>query len=336
MLELTPTATPAEISVALELASTKDVLTVPIGDPNKLLYKAPPIIPPPPFAPAPPDAPRMFFVRPLNGSATLTWLEPFSDGRSAITGFTITCAATGQPTVTNVVTASPWVMNGLANGVQYSCTVSASNALGTGPPSTARTVTARTTPESLTAPSATPAPRKANLAWTPPIDDGGAPIKGYVITCSTPGTDAIINKIKKVPATATTASVGGLINGAAYSCAVAARNAAGVGVASASTQVTPRTIPGAPQTPVVLAGSSSATMTFAAPLTNGGSVITGYTTTCVSTAVGATSPVSVSGSASPILVPGLTPGKRYTCKTIATNVAGNSRASSGKSVIPTL
>jgi hypothetical protein len=36
-----------------------------------------------------------------------------------------------------------------------------------------------------------------------------------------------------------------------------------------------------------------------------------------------------------MLVPGLTPGKKYTCKVQATNAVGSSRNSMGKNVTPT-
>jgi hypothetical protein len=331
LLELTPAATPAEIWTALDTTATVGVLSVGVGDPNKLLYRLPPIVPSPSFFVTIPSAPRGLVVRPLNESATLTWNMPARDGGSAILGYTTSCAAPGQSTVINTLASSPLTVVGLANGVEYSCIVSAENALGVGPASTAKTMTPRTTPSAPDAPLIDTTNRRLNLTWSAPSNDGGAPIKGYVVSC----TDGTTVKIKKTSPSTTTAGLMGLTNGTQYSCTVAAKNAAGTGIESSATLATPRTVPSAPISLGASAASSSATMTFNAAASNGGSAVTVYTTTCVSTAAGAATPVVSSGASSPMLVPGLTPGKKYTCKVQATNAVGSSRNSMGKNVTPT-
>ena len=331
LLELTPAATPAEIWTALDTTATVGVLSVGVGDPNKLLYRLPPIVPSPSFFVTIPSAPRGLVVRPLNESATLTWNMPARDGGSAILGYTTSCAAPGQSTVVNTLTNSPFTVVGLANGVEYSCIVSAENALGVGPASATKTMTPRTTPSAPDAPLIETTNRRLNLTWSAPSNDGGAPIKGYVVSC----TDGTTVKIKKTSPSTTTAGLMGLTNGTQYSCTVAAKNAAGTGIESSATLATPRTVPSAPISLGASAASSSATVTFNASASNGGSAVTIYTTTCVSTAAGAATPVVSSGASSPMLVPGLTPGKKYTCKVQATNAVGSSRNSMGKNVTPT-
>ena len=332
ILEVTPNATPTAVWTTLNAGATVGALTVPIGDPNILVYSAPPTIPSPGFGPTPPGLPRSTFARALAGSVSLNWLPPFNDGRSAISGYTVSCSAPGQLTVTDPAAVSPWIVSGLANGVQYSCTVMATNAIGDGAVSGARTATPRTIPDALTPPTAIPAARKVTLAWTPPANTGGAPIKGYIVSCS----DGLTTKTRKAPATALSVNLAGLTNGIEYSCNVAARNVAGAGAASGPSLVTPRTVPGAPQLVAISPGPASATTTFAAPISDGGAVITSYTTTCTSTDAGAVSPVTSSGVGSPMLVPGLTPSTRYLCKVLAINAAGTSRPSGAKFVIPTL
>lgn len=333
MLEVTPNATPAAVWNALSAGATVGALTVPVGDPNLLVYSAPPTIPSPAFGPTPPGGPRALFARALVGSASLAWLPPFSDGRSAISGYTTSCTAPGQTPVTDAlpVAVSPWLVSGLANGVQYSCTVIATNAIGDGPVSAARIVTPRTIPDALASPSVVPAARRVTLTWAPPANNGGSPIKGYIVGCS----DGVTTKTKRAAAAVFTVNLSGLANGTEYSCNVAARNVAGVGATSAPTLVTPRSIPGTPQLAALSPGSASATMTFTAPTSDGGAAITSYGATCASTVAGAVSPVTSSGASSPILVPGLTPGMRYLCKVVAINAAGTSRPTGAKSVIPT-
>lgn len=89
------------------------------------------------------------------------------------------------------------------------------------------------------------------------------------------------------------------------------------------------TVPGAPVIGTVTAGDASATVSFTAPASNGGSAITGYTATC--TAAGS---LVKSGTASPITVTGLTNGTAYTCSVTATNAVGTGAASGGVAVTP--
>ncbi|QQS22775.1 fibronectin type III domain-containing protein [bacterium] len=82
------------------------------------------------------------------------------------------------------------------------------------------------------------------------------------------------------------------------------------------------TVPDAPTIGTATAGNGSAVVTFTPPSFNGGSAITGYTVT--------SSPggVTASGSSSPITVTGLTNDVAYTFTVKATNVQGDSAASS--------
>jgi hypothetical protein len=52
------------------------------------------------------------------------------DGGSAITGYTATCSD-GRSTFTGSSTHSPVTVSGLTNGTAYTCTVTATNAIGT-------------------------------------------------------------------------------------------------------------------------------------------------------------------------------------------------------------
>jgi hypothetical protein len=65
-----------------------------------------------------------------NAQATVRFAKPASNGGSGILDYTATC---GSKTKTGV--GSPLVVTGLANGVTVNCTVTARNAIGTGPAS---------------------------------------------------------------------------------------------------------------------------------------------------------------------------------------------------------
>jgi fibronectin type 3 domain-containing protein len=71
--------------------------------------------------------------------------------------------------------------------------------------------------------------------------------------------------------------VTGLANGTAYSFSVRAVNVAGAGPASNVVSATPRTVPGAPQNMFAkTAKAKGVLVTWAAPVTDGGSAITNY------------------------------------------------------------
>ena len=67
-----------------------------------------------------------------DGAATISFVPPASDGGSPITGYTVV-ADPGGLTTTGL--ASPIAVADLTNGVDYSFTVVASNAVGDGPAS---------------------------------------------------------------------------------------------------------------------------------------------------------------------------------------------------------
>ena len=87
--------------------------------------------------------------------------------------------------------------------------------------------------------------------------------------------------------------------------------------------------PGAPTSPVATAGSSQASVAFTAPVSNGGSAITGYTVTSSPGGFTAT------GASSPLVVTGLTNETSYTFTVVATNAVGNSVASVASAAVTT-
>jgi Domain of unknown function (DUF4082)/Bacterial Ig domain/Fibronectin type III domain/Lysyl oxidase len=85
-----------------------------------------------------PSAPTEAQVTAGNGSATVTWTAP-ANGGSPITSYTVTPynGSTAQPatTVTGSPPATTATINGLTNGTSYTFTVTATNTIGAGPPS---------------------------------------------------------------------------------------------------------------------------------------------------------------------------------------------------------
>jgi hypothetical protein len=76
--------------------------------------------------------------------------------------------------------------------------------------------------------SATAGDGKVKVTWNPPAFDGGSPVTGYVVTASHGGS----NFKASFPATASSGTIRGLVNGSDYTVTVMAKNAKGPGPAS--------------------------------------------------------------------------------------------------------
>ncbi len=86
-----------------------------------------------------PGAPTGVAGAPANGSVSLVWTPPASNGNSAITGYQITpyVGTTAQSSIPTNSAAPSYTVTGLTNGTAYTFTVAAINSAGTGPPSAA-------------------------------------------------------------------------------------------------------------------------------------------------------------------------------------------------------
>jgi titin len=268
-----------------------------------------------------PGTPLNFMVSADDKQANLSWDAPANNG-DAISDYVVkscrgaTCTEfVHEPSSNTTITVT-----GLSNGTAYTFKVAAKNAAGVGGEATSGGVTPRTVAGAPTGVAGTPGDRRVDLTWTAPVDSGGAAVSDYVVQYCTTTCTTFVDAVSS----ATSATVTGLTNGTTYTFQVAAVNAARTGGYSArSSEVTPRTVPGAPTSVTTEVNSSGGVIvSWTAPTDNGGAVITDYMVqSCISTTC--TNFVRTPESAlTTQTVTGLTKGTAYTFKVAAKNVAG--------------
>jgi len=261
--------------------------------------------------PVVPGAPTSPLATAGNTQASVAFTAPSFSGGTAITGYTVTASPGG---FTGSGAASPIVVTGLTNGTAYTFTVTATNMAGTGSASVASNAVTPAGNQTITFSN----PGAQNFGTTPTLTATATSGLTPTFTSSTSGVCTIT-------------SGGVLTFVTAGTCTIKA-DQAGNGSYTAAATVTQSftvnaVIPGAPVIGAATAGNTQASVAFTAPAATGGAAITGYTVTASPGGATAT------GSASPIIVTGLTNGTAYTFTVTATNPAGTGGASAASSSV---
>jgi TolB protein len=160
---------------------------------------------------------------------------------------------------------------------------------------------------------------RATVNWNAPSPNGSLAVTGYVVT---PYSGYYALAPQTFTSTATTQTVTGLMNGTTYRFRVAARNAFGTGpMSQVSNPVTTPTAPGGPTIGAAVAGHGEATVSWTAPVSDGGSPITGYVVTPYS-GYYALAPRTFTSTATTQTVTGLMNGTTYRFRVRAINAVG--------------
>lgn len=223
-----------------------------------------------------------------NGRVTLSWSAPADYGGSGITNYEIMYAdqtagkwSAYKPVTRSASTATTATVTGLTNDKPHVFVVRAVNAKGAGQwvtlakPATPTSVA----PGSIGTLTAAPGDRQVTLTWAAPADNGGAAITNYEVMVAeqTAGIWSAYKPVTRAASAATTATITGLTNARPHVFVVRAVNAKGGGPWKTLTSpTTPATAPGAIRTLTATGGNGRVTLTWAAPLSNGGSPITNY------------------------------------------------------------
>ena len=225
------------------------------------------------------SAPTSFTAARGDQMITLNWAAPASVAGLTLAGYEYRYAAstgTLPATWTNVGNVTTTSIAGLTNGTTYNFelrAVSTTDAKGD-------VATASATPSTMPdAPvlTATEGYRLVMLSWTAP-ENNGAAITAYHVEMLNTQNQWVAEA--SLPGTATSYTDRGLNDSAVYTYRLIAENVAGRSSASNSADATtlaqPAQVPGPPSSITATAGAGMVTLTWGAPLFNGGAPITRY------------------------------------------------------------
>jgi fibronectin type 3 domain-containing protein len=228
-----------------------------------------------------PGAPTLNSAGGGNGSVSLSWSAPGSNGGAAISGYKVYrgTSAGGETLLATVGNVTSWTDSSATNGTTYYYKVSAVNSVGEGAQSNELSATpsqAATVPGAPTLNTASSGNGSVALAWNAPGSNGGASISGYnVYRGTSAGGETLLATVANVTSWTDSAAV----NGTTYYYKVSAVNSVGEGAKSNELWATPSqplTLPGPPTLNSATFGNGGVAIAWSAPGSNGGTAISGY------------------------------------------------------------
>jgi len=279
-------------------------------------------------SPIAPGAPTIGTATATGTSATVEFTAPVNNGGSTVLSYTATSSPGGLTGTITQAGSGTITVSGLTIDTSYTFTVTATNIIGTGSPSSAsNSITAYSAPSNTVAPVVSgTATVGQTLSTTNGTWLGSAPIT-YTYQWQR-------NDINISSATSSTYTLVAADASNPVRCVVTGTNT--YGNASANSNATANVAAIVPGAPIIGTATTlsltTASVEFTAPASNGGSVIQSYTAT--SSPGNLTGTLNQAGSGT-IIVTGLTTGTSYTFTVTATNSIGTGAASSASNSITT-
>jgi fibronectin type 3 domain-containing protein len=262
----------------------------------------------------------------------LTWDAPSDEGGSAVTNYRIYKGTISGSEVFLMEIGDVLHYNDTAvdNGVTCFYKITAKNGVGEGVLSTGTSATPRGLPSAPHNLQAASGDSYIHITWEAPSDIGGTPITNYRIYRD----EIFLIEIGNV----TNYNNTGLTNDQTYTYNVSAKNAVGEGPLSTEVSGTPVapivvTVPTAPGNLQVIAGDGQVVLTWTAPTSDGGSVITGYKV-YRGTSTGNLTLLTTLGNVLTYTDPSVTNGQKYFYKVTAQNAVGEGSQTSETSATP--
>ncbi len=278
-----------------------------------------------------PGAPTGVTATGASGQASFTWSAPAGNGGADISGYTVQLfgQTTGGSSIGTCTTsgALSCVVTGLANGVTVYADVVATNEAGSGP---------AIAPRALAIPLGVPVVQIESVISSTTslsivvdlIDNGGRPVSDYEYQLDGGTWLSAASGSSPFP-------IPGLATGVEYSLRIRATGPGGTSEPSAALLATPYGLPGAPTALIANSGAGSATLSWAAPASNGGATVTDYVVQFATSSSGTYSTFADgTSSATSATVTGLTNATTYFFRIAAKNGAGTGANSPLASTTP--
>lgn len=206
-----------------------------------------------------------------DGFVVLSWSAPLYSNATNVSAYWVYRGPAEEQLGlwTTLRAVTNYLDTGLANGQEYFYAVRAVNSAGAGEMSEIVSVIPMTVPSEPILPEAVSGNMFLNLTWDEPNFDGGSDIIGYNVYYS--------SDMTLVGSTPDTYFIhANLVLGRTYSYVVAAYNQVGEGDLSIAFSGSPDLVPGVPDDIHVTSGVRNVTLTWSAPVDNGGSDLVGY------------------------------------------------------------
>ncbi|MFN5558355.1 MAG: pentapeptide repeat-containing protein, partial [Rhodoluna sp.] len=250
----------------------------------------------------------------------VSWAAPSSNGGSAIKSYLVTSSPENKTCKSNLLPTC--TVRGLTAGVNYVFSVTATNKAGSSPLAFSNEVSPLSAPSAPTTVTSSRQSGLIRVSWGAPQSDGGSAILSYRVTSTPSGYNCTT--------TSTSCSFTAINNGSSYTFSVVASNAIGRSAVGRSDGSISSSVVAHPPTNVqARAEEHAATVSWNAPVVNGGSGISNYTVTSSPGGFTCTTFDTL------CLVTGLDNYRNYTFTVTATNSAGtSSNSAASASVMP--